>query len=259
MKRKAMAKISIKKYQNEKKFWKDIATATVKELNAAVTQRVLERGEVGLETGGETFGLAFLGLSGGKTPTPLYRLLGEDKKVNWARTNVYLIDERMVPRNDDKSNSRMIRESLYAGANEINLAFFHDFMTELPIDETLNQYREEFLLVPEEQLDVVILGVGFDGHFASIFPGWLEKSRIFYEEGGTAMLSETEAFDVKERMTLTAEIIKKARKILIVMKGKEKLPVLEEMMRGSKSPEEFPVKFLTDNAGKEQVQIFYYE
>lgn len=259
MKKKAMEKLSIKKYQDEKKFWKDIAAETVKGLNSAAARRREEREEVGLEVGEGTVGLAFLGLVGGKTPAPIYRLLAENKNVDWAKTEVFLVDERMVPRDNDKSNSRMIRESLYAGANEINLVYFHDFMTELPVDETIDQYREEFSLVPEEQLDVVILGVGPDGHFASIFPGWLEKSSKFYGEGGTAMLSQTEAFDVMERITLTAEIIKKARKILIVMKGKEKLAVLKEISSGSKSAEEFPVKFLTEGTGKGNVQIFYCE
>jgi len=251
----AMQKLSIKKYQDEKKFWKEIAAETVKELSAAIAKRKEEREEAGLPVVEETVGLAFLGLSGGKTPTPLYRLLGEDEKINWAKTEVFLVDERMVPRDSDKSNSKMIRESLYAGSNEPNLAFFHDFMTELPVDETIDQYREEFTLVPEEQLDVVILGVGPDGHFASIFPGWLEKSKRFYDEGGTAMLSETEAFDVKDRITLTAELIKKAKKIFVVLKGKEKLAVLEELEKGSKTPEQFPVKFLLQD--RAQVEIFY--
>lgn len=259
MKKKAMEKLSIKKYQDEQKFWKDIAAQTVKELSAAAARRKEELEEVGLEVGEGMPGLAFLALSGGKTPAPLYSLLAGEKRINWAKTEVFLVDERMVPRDNDKSNSRMIRESLYAGSNEINLAYFHDFMTELPVDETIDQYREEFSLVPEEKLDVVILGVGPDGHFASIFPGWLAKSSKFYGEGGTAMLSETKTFDVAERITLTAEIIKKSSKIFIVLKGKEKLSVLEEISSGSKSMEEFPVKFLLDGSGKENVQIFYCE
>lgn len=256
MKKIAMEKLSIKKYQNEKKFWKDIASAIYTELGGAAARRREEREAVGLSV--EEVGLAFLGLSGGKTPAPLYQLLREDSKIDWAKTEVFLVDERLVPRDHEKSNSRMIRENLYTGANENYLANFHDFITELPVDETIDQYREEFSLVPEEQLDVVILGVGPDGHFAAVFPGWLEKSKKFYEEGGTAMLTETDVFDVQERITLTAEIIKSSKKILVIMKGVEKQTVLEEISNGSKSAEEFPVKFLLEGY-RENVEIFYCE
>ncbi len=254
-----MGKYLIRRYTDELKFWKELTENTVKILTSVSEKRQKERLAAGLEIGDKALGLAHLGICGGSTPAPLYKALGLDERVDWSKTDVYLTDERIVPRDDARSNSLMVRESLYAGENEKNLAYFHDFMTELPVEEMIEQYVDEFSLVPDEELDLVILGVGPDGHFASIYPGYLDKSRVADDEGETVILSQTDVFEVRERITLTAEIVEKSAQIIIVMKGKAKLSVLEEIETGRKTAEEFPVKYLLEGNSAEKVKIYYCE
>lgn len=251
-----MEQISIKKFESEEKFWPEVAGAISKELSNCMRERRELRIGAGMDVS-EATGLAYLGVSGGKTPQPLYQLLRDDKKLDWSKIDVFLVDERKVNRDLDSSNSKMIRENLYGGDEDRNLLFFHDFVTELPKSEALELYEEEYTLVEKGELDLVILGVGPDGHFASVFPGFLEKSAEADEEGRIALSTTTDQFEVNERLSMTAEIIAAAKKIIIVIKGKDKLAVLEEMENGSKTSEEFPIKYLLGKMNKENLQIYY--
>jgi 6-phosphogluconolactonase len=167
-------------------------------------------------------------LSGGKTPVPLYRRLAAKSGVGcWDKTHVFLADERFVPVTDPESNYRMIRETLL-DAVRVAPSNVHPVPTDLPdpgsaarkYGETLTAFfrlaRGEFPV-----FDLILLGLGADGHTASLFPG-------------TAALREKERIAVavspgggkRDRITLTFPVINRARKIVFLVTGKEKAEAL---------------------------------
>ncbi|HEV2768827.1 MAG TPA: 6-phosphogluconolactonase [Solirubrobacteraceae bacterium] len=113
-------------------------------------------------------GVFHLALAGGDTPRRAYELLGE-MEIAWDHAHVWLVDERCVPRDDPQSNARMIDRSLFAhaGAGPPRL---HPVDGEaLPEDAAWLYARELDVHVPDGVLDMVVLGVGEDGHIGSLF------------------------------------------------------------------------------------------
>ena len=153
-----------------------------------------------------------IALSGGTTPAPLYKQLPQSPTY-------YQIDERYVPKADKDSNQKMIREAFSPQK-------FYAFNTSLPIEESLKEYESHL----PENFDLTILGIGEDGHFASLFPHQNPQGKTAH--------TQTENFAIKDRLTLTAETILKSKAILVLLKNKGQ--VLEELKNPTKSPEEFP-------------------
>lgn len=173
-------------------------------------------------------GAQSIGLSGGSTPRPVYEMLGQDRE--WVdQVTFYQVDERYIGSDDPKSNRRLINESLQPTQ-------FKFFETSLTISEALNIYE-----VPP-QLDLVILGIGPDGHIASLFPGSLALTT-----NAPVAHTQTDQFDVHNRLTLTFPVLLNAKKILILLKGESKQAVLDELKSGLKPPQEFPAKKLLDH------------
>ena len=196
-------------------------------------------------------GRALLGLSGGKTPARLYAALGQSKLLDWSKIKAFLIDERVVPWTDQRSNYLMIKENLYAGENAQNLNNFFDFDTSLAWEKAVISYQDNYYKHSQNGLDLIILGVGPDGHFASIFPGYVKKMQDLW-----AGWTQTEQFEVKDRLTLSPKTIQKAEKIIIWLAGQDKKAILEEFKSGIKTSEEFPIKYLLNHPN---LEIFYCE
>lgn len=143
---------------------------------------------------------AKIALSGGSTPVPI---LKELSKLN-LEVEFYQVDERYISPTDKDSNQKMIHGAL-------NPKNFHAFDTSLPIEESLKKYEQEL----PEQFDLIILGIGPDGHTASLFP----DSPDFTEP---VAHTQTEQFAVKDRLTLTFTTILKAKHLLVLLKGQDK-------------------------------------
>jgi len=115
-----------------------------------------------------------IALSGGSTPKRLYELLaqGEGGHVDWKRVHVFFSDERNVPPVDLESNYRMAKESLFA-AGLVPENNIHRIQGELSADVAARQYEQEIrdVLGNDPRFDLVLLGLGPDGHTASLFPG----------------------------------------------------------------------------------------
>jgi 6-phosphogluconolactonase len=173
-------------------------------------------------------------LAGGSTPRRLYALLAEPAwrdQLDWARWHVFLGDERMAPLDDQQSNFRMAHDALLAHV-PIPAAQIHRPRTDLgDAAATARDYeariRAFFGDEPETpRFDLVLLGMGSDGHTASLFPG-------------KPALAETEQLVVAsppgvlppaiDRITFTFPLLNAARAVCFLVAGADKAPALEAM------------------------------
>lgn len=187
-------------------------------------------------------GVVRIGLSGGATPLPLYRALSEQTGLAFSRIEFYMVDERYVPADHEHSNQKMIRETLIE-PHLHHLGGFHYFDTSLPIEASLAKYEKELDDIPNQELDLIILGMGTDGHIASLFPG----SDALTEKYHCTAKSETDHHPVHDRLTMTYPIIMKAKSLLLLTKGNEKKKVLDTMFKSNKSMAELPAEKLEEH------------
>ncbi|MDD4352034.1 MAG: 6-phosphogluconolactonase [Candidatus Gracilibacteria bacterium] len=178
-----------------------------------------------------------IALSGGRTPLPIYQELA---KHDLSKMQFYQVDERYVSLEDPASNAGMILENLKPH-------HFTHFDTTLGIEEALADYETKLQGV---QFDLCVLGIGRDGHFASLFP----YSEALQET--SSPVAHTESSDGTDRLTLTLEPILSSKKILVLLQGKDKLEVLHELQHPSKEAITFPAKELLKH---ENMVVYYCE
>ncbi len=221
--------ISIKIFSDEEKFLKESLDFIIK---AFRTKK----------------GVVRIALSGGSTPKPLYQALGK-RKLPFKKIALYQVDERYVPEENANSNQKMIKEAL--GTSTVKqLKGVHFFNTKVPLSESLNQYEKILGKIPQKEFDIIVLGIGSDGHIASLFP----SSKVLKTRHLVAH-TQTEIFPVKDRLTITLPIILKSRNILILLKGKDKKSIMETIINKKIA---LPVKALIQNK-KAKIQLHYCE
>ena len=142
-----------------------------------------------------------IGLCGGSIKN-LYTFFNQ-QNLPWDKISFYQTDERYVSNESPDSNQKMIKGSFSNGKT------FYFFNTELPIQAALNQYEN---LLPNNGLDLCFLGVGPDGHIASIFPNQKTGNENF-----KTLHSQTEVFNVKDRLSLSLDYLIKSEKIIFVI------------------------------------------
>ncbi len=184
-------------------------------------------------------GECYLGLSGGRTPVPVYEVFaGMDMRA--SQIHLYQTDERYVPHDHPDSNARMLRTSLLD--NSVNAwQSVHLFDTAVSIDASLRAYAEELRRIPDQAFDLLVLGVGPDGHIVSLFPPLAPTS-----PSTLTMHTVTDVFAVRDRLTITEHVIRRARHILVLLQGEEKRHVFEELSAPTVSVSEFPAHILQD-------------
>jgi 6-phosphogluconolactonase len=176
-------------------------------------------------------GRATLALSGGSTPAETYRRLAAHRGVDWSRVHVCQVDERCVPPNDSHSNWRMIRETLLAPAG-VASDHAHRMEGERPPEDGARDYEGRLRdLFPggAPALDAVVLGIGEDGHVASLFPdsrGLDERTR------GVLHTEAPSTSPVRDRLTLTLPVLNAARLALFVVTGEAKRPAVARALAG---------------------------
>jgi 6-phosphogluconolactonase len=160
-------------------------------------------------------------LAGGTTPARCYELLAE-QEVEWGRVTVLFGDERCVPPDDPDSNYRMARETLL---DKVAPATVHRMPAELGPDEG----AAEYLAIVEAlaPLDVVVLGIGEDGHTASLFPG-----HPVLDAKGLVSGVRNSPKPPPERVTLTMAALQGARQVIILATGAGKAKAVALARRG---------------------------
>ena len=175
----------------------------------------------------EQSGARSIALSGGSTPQPLYKLLGEsmrEQPVVWV-----VVDERYVPIDDPQSNAGMILRTLNPPPER-----FLRFHTELTDPAaTVATFESEWRAHNLDNLDVVILGVGDDGHTASLFPG--TPALDVEDRIATSVFVEKLAM---WRVTITKPVIRNAKLRIVLATGASKREVLTKVRDGAM---EFPI------------------
>ncbi|MBI4512522.1 MAG: 6-phosphogluconolactonase [Gemmatimonadetes bacterium] len=172
-------------------------------------------------------------LAGGETPRPLYRRLATVHRdaVPWARVHVFFGDERYVPADHAESNCRMAREALldHVLIPEDNV---HRLRTDLPTpEEAARAYGTtlvEFFGPGGPQFDLVLLGLGKDGHIASLFPG---SSALRARKRLVAAVEGPKP--PRERLTLTLPAINRATRVGFLVTGQAKAEAVRSALEGS--------------------------
>jgi 6-phosphogluconolactonase len=174
-------------------------------------------------------------LAGGSTPRPTYALLAGGAfaaQVKWPRVHVFWSDERCVPPNHAGSNYRMAREALLDRV-PIPTANVHRIRGELPPPQAAAAYESELeaVLSAGGRFDLILLGMGADGHTASLFPG----TPALAERRRWVVENDVETLDAW-RITLTLPVINAARQVTFLVSGAEKAEALARIRAGEPLP-----------------------
>jgi len=195
-------------------------------------------------------GLFTAALSGGSTPKLFYKELAapeRQRRLAWEKAHLFWGDERCVLPDHSDSNYRMVRETLL---NEINIpeGNIHRVPAELDVRLAAFQYEEElrgFFEGKWPRFDLVLLGMGDDGHTASLFPG-------------SAGLNEEERWFIANyapknqfwRLTLSKNAINAARNILVLVQGPQKADMIAKVQAEGEGEYEKPIQLITPWDGK---------
>lgn len=182
--------------------------------------------------------MAVVGLSGGSTPKPIYEELGKEKGIDWSKVWLFLVDDRFVRKDDPRSNQFLLRSTLLKEApipeSQIILPD-----TSLPLEQCIELYdRELSELLKKGPADVVTLGLGEDGHIASLFP---PLTKVAFGPD-TVIHTTTDRFDVHDRISVTLPVIQNAQQKVFFLKGEGKQKTWEEMMESEEDEKRWPAK-----------------
>lgn len=183
-------------------------------------------------------GRFLLALSGGSTPGPVYEELARGEfRMPWAETHVFWSDERAVPPGDERSNYKLAHD-LLLGKVPLPQANIHRIKGELGASAAADAAEVDLLAMAEgggpPVFDLVLLGMGPDGHTASLFPG----SPILAETARCFMAAPVPALDPQvERVTMTLPCIRRARRVAVLTQAKGRREVLEAVLAGGAEAE----------------------
>ncbi|MDT8272229.1 MAG: 6-phosphogluconolactonase [Desulfomonilia bacterium] len=174
-----------------------------------------------------------VGLSGGRTPSDLYDFVaGCPREFPWEIIHMFLVDERFVPIDQPESNYKLIEDHLLKPL-ALSGNTIHPVMTEgLSMDEAAAKYESDlhaFFSSPPDvpSFDLILLGIGDDGHTASLFPG----ARELNEDTRLVVPVKTDRIP-HERITMTLPLINNARNVVFFVTGKNKALIMKKLLYG---------------------------
>lgn len=194
----------------------------------------------------------YVALSGGSTPRLLYDLLVTDEfrdLVPWSRVRFFFGDERWVPHTDSQSNYKLANDYLFKP-----LGIHHQDVYPMPTsgepDTAAAHYettlRSAFGVTEDEipQFDLIFLGMGDEGHTASLFP----HTAVLHNDDHIVASTYVPKLDAN-RITLTPITINSASNVLLMIGGAGKSAALKEVLEGEDNPDEYPAQFLRNATG----------
>ncbi|RKR05704.1 6-phosphogluconolactonase [Flavobacterium sp. 90] len=189
-------------------------------------------------------------LTGGSSPAGIYKLLASDAyktKIDWSKVFVFWGDERWVPLNDDLSNAKMSYASLLSHVPVPAENIFEMYKDGVTPEDYAVTYEQSIrkVLGDEGKFDLILLGMGDDGHTASLFPG----QEVLQEQTKWVDAYYLEPQKM-HRITLTAPLINKAEKIVVVAFGEKKAHALKEVTTGNYNPETYPMQLIKPVSGE---------
>ena len=181
-----------------------------------------------------------IALSGGSTPAKAYALLGQEH-LPWERVDVVLGDERWVATDDESSNARMLRNTLFDGGPGASASFHAVPTVELSDADASAAAFADLVsrICPGEPpvFDLMLLGLGDDGHTASLFPGTEAP-------GVTDRWATVGRGKGLDRITLTAPVLSAARQVIFLVGGSAKQEALRRLMDPLESAERTPARLV---------------
>jgi len=187
-------------------------------------------------------------LAGGSTPKALYELLASERyrlRVDWPNVEIYFGDERTVGPDHADSNYRMASDALLSHV-PINRENIHRMRGEIDPNEAAIEYgqllKQNF---GDDGPDLVLLGMGDDGHTASLFP----HTEALNETKHRAVANRVDKLNTW-RITLTAPFINRAREVMMLVTGANKAKRLAEVLEGPKDPQRLPIQLIAPPNGK---------
>ncbi len=179
-----------------------------------------------------------IALSGGNTPKPVYQRLAGVKSIDWARMHVFFGDERCVPPDDPRSNYAMAKTALIDHV-PIPAENVHRMHGEDHPDAAAEAYERKMrtALGADGRLDLVLLGLGDNGHTASLFPGLA----VVTETKRWVMAAYVEVVGMW-RLTMTPPPINAARRVAFLVAGADKADILHRVLQGPLEPIVLPAQ-----------------
>ncbi len=212
----------------------------------AAARHVVEQAQAAIDARG----LFTVALSGGSTPRELHLRLSSPPlkdQVDWAHVHIFFGDERCVPPDDAQSNYRMADETLLSRVS-IRPDHVHRMKGELPPEEAASQYEAElkaFFGNDPPRLDLILLGMGDNGHTASLFPGL----RAVHEQQRW-VVAEYVAEVSMWRISLTPVVLNLAREAMFLVAGGAKAGMLRQVLEGPFAPDERPAQIVRPTPGE---------
>jgi 6-phosphogluconolactonase len=196
-----------------------------------------------------------IALSGGSTPRDLHELLAGDPAIRdrlpWHHLHFFWGDERHVPPDHPQSNYRMAHESLFSLA-PVPSENIHRVPAEKPdaalAAEKYEQELQTFFGLDVGQLprfDCILLGMGSDGHTASLFP----NTEALRESNRLVVANWVDKFK-SYRVTLTVPVLNRADLVVFLVSGHDKAEALKEVLQGDRQPDRFPAQLIRPDPGK---------
>ncbi|MBS1755356.1 MAG: 6-phosphogluconolactonase [Ferruginibacter sp.] len=185
-----------------------------------------------------------ISLSGGQTPAGLYKLLATTPyktSLPWKNIFIFWGDERCVPLDDERNNAYQAKRILLDGI-EIPPKNIHRIQTNLAPEQAAIAYEKEissFFKGAEQRFDLILLGLGENGHTASIFPG-----TDIINEKAEAVRAVYVTEEKKFRVSMTAPLINQAHQILFLVTGISKAMVLKNVLTGTYQPAIYPAQLI---------------
>ncbi len=192
-----------------------------------------------------------IALSGGNTPKKLHKLLASSpykEQIDWSKLHVFWGDERDVPFQDERNNAKMAYDTLLNHV-PVPASQIHIMKTDIPPEQSATEYEkilhQYFPDTTQPTFDLVLLGMGDDGHTLSLFPG----TAVVHEEKVWATSFFLKAQDMY-RITLTKTVVNKSSHIAFLVTGDDKAAALKEVIKGAYDPDRYPSQVIKPSNGE---------